>query len=1387
MNFKRFILVVSYILTAVTIAAGQQKQINFTSLTTEDGLSSNTVSAIIKDSYGLVWFATEDGLDKFDGSHFTVYRHKPGDTTSLFSNEILALHEDKKGNLWIGTSGGSLSLYDRKKDRFTHYPSGGGLNSIRNNVIRSVSSDFNGNIWIAHFDGIDILNPMTNIITPVSFIKNTSTSPANHGMCLFEDSRKQMWIGTIQGLYQYNSSTKSFKLFSHREADSSSLSGNIVNSITEDNQGNIWIGTKEGLSAISPGAKSFKNFRHNDKDLTTLSTSDVNTIAFEGDNLWIGTTDGLNIMNTKTGGIAKLGLDHRNIHSLSAKAVRCIYIDKQGIYWIGTIRGGVDKYDKNLNLFNYIKSNVFDENGLNASTVTSFAEAGKGKVFIGTDGKGVSLFSPDTKLFQHFSILSQRAGVGDRLSVLALQMTLKKQLLIGTVGDGLFILNPVSGKYRQYVKGTGAEDLNSDEIYSISEFRDGSIWVGTNGEGINVLNSDLKVIKKYIPSPKTREEIKLPINGYIRDIKEDKDGNVWIATHGGGLAVLRPSDGKFTIYNTLNNKLPNDKVQSLFEDSHGNIWAGTFGGGLALYNKKNNQFSIYSEKEGLQNSTIYKVVEDKAGLIWISTNKGVSSINPATKNINNFNFHNGLQNNNFFHGSGIMLSDGELFFGGLDGFNYFHPAYLIKNNNIPPVLITDLRISNQSVNPSESGPIQEHISVAKEINLDYKQNFALDFVGLSYTTPEQNHYQYKLEGFEKDWNNVGNSTTASYTNLDPGDYVFQIRASNNDGVWNEKGASIKVHVHPPLWRTGYAYVLYTLLIIGSLLYTRHLGIRKIKRKFALDEEKIYAEQERREAKRIHELDRVKIKFLTNLSHEFRTPISLILGPANSLLVHEKDPQAFRQLDIIKRNARRLLNLVNQLLDFRKMEVQELKFNATAGELISFIKEVSDSFKDLAERKKIAFDISSQVDCMYAMFDHDKLERILFNVLSNAFKFTIAGGEIALKLEKADDISTPAKSWLAIKITDTGIGIPADKKEKIFDLFFQNATDASILNQGTGIGLSITREFVKMHGGTITVDSEPGKGTTFTILLPFTPVDAPAGGTAIIEESTLTDISAAEQIAVPKDKNESFKKQADIPCVLLVEDNDDFRFYIKDNLKSKYKIIEASNGKTGWQKALAHHPELIVTDINMPEMNGIELCHKIKADKRTNHIPILLLTALTGEADQLKGLNTGASDYITKPFNVELLNAKIKNLLQLNTTLKDTYSKQIKGIFPEVKVESADEKLLQKIMQYLEDNLSNPRLSVEDMSKQVGMSRSSLYSKLLELTGQTPVEYIRSVKLDKAAALLEKSDMNIAQIAYSVGFSTPNYFAKSFKAKFNVLPSEFINKMRKDGEKGNNQS
>lgn len=1356
-----------------------QEEINFTSLTTKDGLSSNNVNAILRDRYGFMWFATDDGLDRFDGASFKVYRNKPADSNSLQVNEILSLHEDKDGNLWVGTSSGSLSLYDRKKDHFINLPTNYlGENAIRHNVIPSICSDSQGTLWIGHYAGISLLDKKTRRISDFTtsnggrFTKTCNT--------LFEDSKHRMWIGTSEGLYLYLREKNAIQQFTYSATDPKSLSHNLVLTITEDKDGTIWVGTYDGLNMLAQNGNEFIRVKRTVENPQTLNSNIIySLVTDDSNNLWIGTSKGLNILDLKTKRITGYHSDPRNTNSLSGNSIRCIYLTKEGICWIGTFLSGISKYDKNLTLFHLVQSNPFDKNGLNAPIVTSFAETKEGKVFVGTDDGGLSLFDPKTKLFEQIDIKSKRP-LGKRLSIMTLTMSSNNQLLIGTFGDGYFVYDPSSGKHEQLLQGPTQADLNSNQIYCIEEDKSGNRWIGTNGHGIVVLTKENKVLFKLTPNPNLPNELKLPINGYIRDIMEARNGEMWIATHGGGIAVYNPQSQKFTIYTTFNGKLPNDKVLTLLEDRKGNIWAGTFGGGLGLFNRKTSQFISYSEKDGLNNNNVYKILEDNNGLLWISTNKGLSSFDTDSKKINNYNYHNGIQHNTFIRGSGLRLRGGDLFFGGHEGFNYFHPSSLKRNEIIPPVIITDLKISNTSVVPSENGPIQENINTASVINLKYKQNFALSFVGLNYTAPEQNQYEYKLEGFDKNWINIGNASTVSYTNISPGNYVFRVRASNNNGVWNTQGTSIKINVHPPFWRTIYAYILYTLLIVGALAYFRNQGIEKIRNKYILEQEIFHAKQVRKEAERIHELDQLKLKFLTNLSHEFRTPISLILGPVDNLLAQEKNSAFQAQLNIIKRNGKRLLNLVNQLLDFRKMEEQELKLQPKEGELIFFLKEVFDSFLDLSERKRINFYFSTNVDKFYTVFDHDKTERILFNLLSNAFKFTLEGGTIRFEIEKHEGYDINSSTMIAMKVHDTGIGIPYDKQEIIFERFFQNTTAASILNQGSGIGLSITKEFVRMHGGTIAVESEPEKGSTFTILIPYTELTAPSN--SIENQGSSLSFEPLQEIIEPEEAEaveEAVAKDGSAKhSILLVEDNDDFRFYLRENLRLEYKVIEAANGLEGWQKALAVHPSLIVSDISMPHMDGIELCNKIKADKRTSHIPVILLTALTDEKNQIKGLKTGASDYITKPFNFEVLNAKIKNLLALNDSLRNTYTKRIEVHTPKIEVESPSDKLIQRVVLYIEDNLTDTQLSVETLSRHIGMSRSTLYSKLLELTGQTPVEFIRSVKLDKAAQLLEKSDLTIAEVAYSAGFSTPNYFAKSFKAKFNMLPSEYLNKKRK---------
>lgn len=1360
----RFLFFIVFLFLTIDNSYSNEPNLNFMNLSSKEGLSSNIVNSIVKDRYGFMWFATDDGLNKFDGKNFTVYRHNPADSTSIASSDILTLYEDEAGNLWIGTGTG-VALYNRRMDSFINY------NDNFRIPILSLTSDKSGKIWVAGYHGVSILDPKTGWF---SFLDLKSEKDKNVVyqvvIDVFKDSKGRIWIGKNDGLYLYLSEQNTFKHYKHSESDLSSLTNNQIKEICEDSKGNIWVGTNNGLSMLGPDGKSFINYKYDPSDKSSLNSNLIYSIASDPyGNIWVGTEEGLNILNPSTNKIKRVERSGRNSYSLVGKSVKSMLIDKQGIYWVATFRGGVNKYDKNLAFFDLRQSNRYDPFGLSSSVVTSFIEADNNKIYVGTDGGGLNLFDISKGTFNHISLLKS-SGI-DALSILTMEKV-GNEIWIGTFLKGLYIFNTETGITKQFIKGDGPQNISGNDVFCIKRDSKGNVWLGTNGQGVNYY--DIKAQKFYHFGSNNIEPNEINLNGYIRAIEEDNNGNIWVGAAGGGIVFYNPKTGYSKIFNKENSKLPNDNITTIHKGKNNVIWIGSAGGGIISYDQKNNLFNSYTEKDGLSNDLVYKILEDKYGKLWVSTNKGISSFDPQTKKIKNYSYYNGIQRSPFVLGAGLKLNDGRMFFGGTDGFNFFNPGQLYYNRNTPKVILTDLKIANQSVIPSEEAPINEHISVAKEIKLDYKQNFSLSFVALNFTSPEENKYFYKLENFDKEWNEVGAVNTAVYTNLDPGEYVFKVKAVTDSNDGSSSVTSIKIYVKPPFWLTYYAYALYVLLATSTILYIRYRGIQKLKFKFALEQERLQVkqmiEQERLEAERLHEFDQLKIKFLTNLSHEFRTPISLIMGPVEQLLHQETSPNKSDQLNMIRRNAKRLLNLVNQLLDFRNIKSQEQELKLNEGDFIGFSKDVAESFKYLAERKHINFEFKSSMRSFFTTFDHDKIERILFNLLSNAFKFTLKDGLVLLKIDEYE-----RGKGIKVTLSDSGIGIEESEKDKIFERFYQSEGNAAILNQGSGIGLSITKEFIRMHGGNIDVESIEGKGSVFTIYFPFRKIE----DTLILEEDA---VISGDVIWKPEDIEDisNTLTESCFPVVLLVEDNDDFRSYLKENLKNRYRIVEASNGKEGWQKVLSAHPDVVVSDISMPHVSGIELCKKIKSDKRTGHIPVLLLTALTGEEDQLIGLETGANDYMTKPFNFEILNIKIRNLLKLNESLKTTYSKRINVLAPDVEIKTPDtEILLNKVVQYIESNLTNSQLSVEELSRYVGMSRGSLYTKVLELTGETPVEFIRSVKLDKAAILLEKSDLNVSQICYSVGFATPNYFARAFKSKFNMLPSEYINLKRQE--------
>lgn len=860
---------------------------------------------------------------------------------------------------------------------------------------------------------------------------------------------------------------------------------------------------------------------------------------------------------------------------------------------------------------------------------------------------------------------------------------------------------------------------------------------------------------------------------YISSLAYDKDANLWIGT-AYGVNILKRNTGKFEYFTTENSRLAGNNVSDVYCDHLGNMWVATSNGLSALQPGKDS-FQVFRVKDGLPSNSISGMLEDNNHFLWLTTGGGLCKASILSENGQlkikciNYDEYDGLQGREFNVNATLRTSQGDLIFGGANGFNLFNPSSIVTDKNIPPVVLTGLRLFNKQV--------LLPISVAREreLILPYDQNnFSLEFAALSYINPKKNRYAYQLADIDKGWVFTdGSNRLATYTNIGPGEYIFRVKASNSDGVWNEQGITIRIIIQPPFWKTGLAYTIYVLAVLAALYMARLRIIKKARAKFALA-------TERREALRINELNRMKIKFITNLSHEFRTPLSLILSPAEKLIKNTDNTEPKQLGILIKRNAKRLLLLVNQLLDFRKMEVNELKLNKSKGDIADFIKDTTDSFCDLAEAKGIALNYKSGVKSLPALFDKDKIERIMFNLLSNAFKFTSAGGKIDVELTVEEEVHN--NTLLKLTVKDTGIGIAKELQDKIFESFFQGESQGDTYNQGSGIGLAITREFVEMHGGSIKVESELGKGSCFTLLLPVTVLSGelhdtavPYGSVATAEVAAVDDIERGDNVA---GSNIDIKERR--IKILLVEDDDDFRFYLKDNLAPLFTILEAANGQEGWKKTLSSQPDLVVSDVNMPVMNGMDLCRKIKTDNRVCHIPIILLTALSNEENQLKALAAGSNDYISKPFNVEILISRIKNILQYKGSVVQTFTKRIEVSPNEINLEPAEteEDFMRQAATILEANISNPDFSVENWCRELHLSRTSLYKKIITYTGTTPIGFIRNFRLKRAAQLLEAGRYNIAEVAYMVGFNNPKYFARYFKEEFGVLPSVYQAEKRK---------
>ncbi len=997
-------------------------------------------------------------------------------------------------------------------------------------------------------------------------------------------------------------------------------------------------------------------------------------------------------------------------------------------------------------------------------------EDGAGNLWIGTNGGGLIYFDRKNNTFRQYLHDPNNINSLSSNVIVSLWIDHENVLWIGTYFGGM---NSFDGKkFTRYTYSANASsNLSNNNIWEIYEDRERNLWIGTLGNGLDMLDRKTNQFKHY---KNTEGQPALSLAAYISAIMQDRKGNLWIGSEQ-GVSVFNKNKNSSVLYRHTNDKnsLSHNNIICFLEDSKGRIWVGTREG-LNLFNEQTNSFQVFTTLEGLPNNMILNILEDKYQTLWLSTPNGLCSMVPVQKDggfsfsIISYDEMNNIQNTEFNENAALVTRKGELIFGGPAGFNIIDPNEIKKSANHAKIVFTGLQILNKNVEPGEQVNnrvlLEQALPHLQQIDLKYKENvFSIEFASLDFTHGNLDKYAYMLEGFNNDWLYTDRTQRkATYTNLDPGHYTLKVKVLNRNGLWSDI-KTLRINIQPPFWRTTLAYIIYAIIAAGIFLLARRITLDRIHMRFEV-------KQQRREAERAHALEQLKTKFFTNVSHEFRTPLSLIIAPLDKIIRQSGDDEQKKQLNLVQRNAKRLLSLVNQLLDFRKMEVQEMKLHPSIGDIISFCRDISNSFMDVAEKKNIQFSFSSNVETLEIYFDKDKIEKILFNLLSNAFKYTHDNGIVSINLVYNPPVNNEGDGTLALEVKDTGIGIPADQQEKIFERFFQTDVSESMMTQGTGIGLAITKEFVRLHNGIITVKSEPEKGSSFTVLLPAKKIYEPS---TRVTAPALTEV--AEQLPLEGGQGKDKKR-----TILIVEDNEDLRFYLKDNLKANYHVEEAVNGKEGWEKIKLTNPDLVVSDIMMPLMDGVELARKIKNETLTAHIPVILLTAMGSEEKQLEGLKAGVNDYITKPFTFEILASRVRNLLAQQKLLQKRFQKQIEVNPGEVTITPVDEKFLQSALDVVEKNMDNPEFSVEDFSRDMFINRVTLYRKILSITGKTPIEFIRSIRLKRAAQLLKKSGMTIAEIAYEVGFNNPKNFTKAFKDEFNVTPSKYIaNKQDKD--------
>jgi len=1399
---KILLLTISIFFHSVYFSYPQTEQYKFRHLTTENGLPSNYTWSVMQDSKGFMWFTTRAGLCRYDGYNVKVFQYDPVDTTSI--SDIFAkstITEDSDGFIWVGTING-LNKFDPITEKFTRYfHNPDDPHSISSNRIRYTYLDRQGVVWIGtEANGLNSYNAATGNFD--SFLPSPDFKLSNRVKGIYEDSSGILWVGTGSGLYQFDRNTEDFLTIGLVKAKGEKIA-NRFSTITEDNKGNIWY----CADRIYKYDKS-KNELIHFKKFSVESTGNPNpmymNIFLEKHNnkqtLWIA-RNGLCKYDLSSGKLITIFNDPSERESFAGGNPRDLFMDPSGLLWIATTTG-ITFLDTRTG---EMQSHPAFAKKFQMDAI-SFLKDSKGHFWIGGNN-GLIHYDENMKLVHWYKSMKNNENETSFKGVVRkILEDSENNIWIISHRDGVYLLDREKNKFLRCKLLRYGKDVRQDNLNDIYEDSQGTIWVGTGGL-FKRMKGSLQPTTFYLDTSNRSTR-----NYTHTRIAEDQSGNLWISSLAGVLlrqpASYRGTDTFFEYrYDPNNpNSLSNSHVWCVYVDDSGEVWVGT-NHGLNRYVSEKDCFKRYLMDTESGAGFIYDIVRDRKGYLWMTTEKGLIGYDPLYKDTSTneknkvkqyLKFNQIFKSQLYKDHSGIIYVGSRL--GSGNGYYSFHPEDISENNFIPPIVITSFTIRNEVVE------LDTAITSKQNLTLKHNENyFSFEFAALDYTNPSQNQYAYILDGLDDDWVYSGNRRYAYYTKVPPGNYVFRVKGSNNDGYWNEAGTSINITILPPLWKTWWAYLLYLLFVISILIIVIRFYLRRQRLLHKLEMEQIQTEK-------LEELDSMKSRFFANISHEFRTPLTLILGPVAKHLPVVKDSALKQDLNIVQRNALRLQRLINQILNLSKIESGKMKLQVREQNIVSLVNGYVQSFESLAKQKKIDLTFKLDEKNIQLFVDKDKVEKILYNLLSNAFKFTGEDGRIEVSVgssqssvhsrqsaviekSKSDKLTSGFRlptsglpgPWVSLSISDTGRGIPPEKLDHIFDRFYQADDSYTRDQEGTGIGLALTKELVKLHYGEIHVESYVGKGSTFTVFLHagkehFKP------GEIIVEakaEIQIEDIPEQYTELLTHTENsikETSESDDSKPILLIVEDNADLLSYIRDYMDKFYFVLEARDGEEGLREAIKHIPDLVLSDVMMPKMDGFEFCQKLKSDERTSHIPVILLTARASSESKIEGLETGADDYLSKPFDPTELQVRIKNLILQRQKLREKFAGDFwkENKLPVLQstasgLNQIDKKFLQKALNVVNLHLPDTDFNVVEFGQEMAMSRQQMHRKFRALVNQSATEFIRTIRLKKAAELLTQKSGTVSEIAYDVGFNTLSYFTKSFQQHFGVTPSEYAEK------------